>query len=65
MRDYMMPDGSIETPLAMPDQFPKADNVFVAGVVWERERSIKARGGKLWYGFNYETQQHIKDGAVV
>lgn len=65
MRDYKMPDGSIECPLIMPGEFKDADSRFTAGVVHEREASIKARGGVLWYGFDYETQQRIKDGVAV
>ncbi len=62
MRDYMMPDGTTETPLIMPGEFQNADSAFTAGVVHQREVDIKPRGGVLWYGFDYETQKHVKNG---
>ncbi len=65
MRDYMMLDGTIETPLIMPGEFADADSRFTAGVVHQREVNIKARGGKLWCGFDYDTQRPVVDGVIA
>ena len=64
MRDYMMPDGTIASPLLKEGALSEADPRFVSGVVWQREQTIIENGGKLWYGFDYKDQVRIKDGKV-